>query len=332
MAETGDLKSLQCGFESRHRHCFLFREIMKLPSPSFLFLCVLLLGAFSARAWDYTGHMLVDQIAYEQVSPKVREAVARIVAPLENSYNEHKPYNFITAGAWLDDIRSQPHYPYRKLHYVDVPFTPSGSAFTVPPPPHVLSGIEDALATLRAPESPDAQKTTALAMLMHFAGDVHEPLHCVDWNDYGGNQYLISGVPFTDLPKKYSPNLHAFWDEAYRFDKEGDAIVERYPGVEIAARTDAPESGLLHDEAVKIIAQSPRASLPQLAQKSPVEWARESHRIACLFCYPVRPHPAKGEIVPLTPEYARRAHDIAREQIALAGYRLADWLEELFGK
>ena len=298
----------------------------------FFSLFVFFLGAIAARAWDYTGHMLVDQIAYEQVSPKVREAVAHLVAPLENTYNDHKPYNFITAGAWLDDMRSQPNYAFGKLHYVDVAYTPSGSAWVEPPPPHLLSGIDDALAILRAAESTDAQKTQALAMLMHFAGDVHQPLHCVDWNDRGGNQYLIHGVTFSDVPKKYVPNLHTFWDKAFRFDAQEQNIVELYHAPWPNERPESPESGLIHDEAAKIIGQFPRASLPEMTAKNPCDWARESHTIACLFAYPVQPHPTNAEVVTLTPEYVHHAHEIACERVALAGYRLAGWLEELFGK
>src|SRR5205823_13523955 len=90
---------------------------------------LLALLPLTASAWDYTGHMLVDQIAYEQSTPKVRDAVSKLVESLENKYNEHKPYNFITAGTWLDDMRSDPHYTYSKLHYIDVPYTFSGTPF-----------------------------------------------------------------------------------------------------------------------------------------------------------------------------------------------------------
>lgn len=331
MAETGDLKSLQCGFESRHRHAPSFRR-MKNARPFLAGFFLLLASAAAARAWDYTGHMLVDQIAYEQVSPRVREAVARLVAPLENSYNDHKPYHFVTAGAWLDDMRSQPNYPWGKLHYVDVPYTPSGSSFSEPPPPHLLSGMDEALAVLRAPDASGAKKSEALAMLMHFVGDVHQPMHCVDWEDRGGNQFFIAGVPFSDLGKKAVPNLHAFWDKAFRFDVENGSVIERYHAPWPNQRPESPESGLIHDEAAKISAQFPRAALPQLAAKTPRDWARESHLIACLFAYPAQPHPTNAEVVTLPPEYVHRAHEIACERVALAGCRLADLLEDLFGK
>src|SRR4051794_23495299 len=54
-----------------------------------------------ANAWDYTGHMLVDQVAYANVSPQVRERVGALVATLENKYNVRQPYQFVTAGAWM---------------------------------------------------------------------------------------------------------------------------------------------------------------------------------------------------------------------------------------
>ena len=66
--------------------------------------------------------------------------------------------------------------------------------------------------------------------------------------------------------------------------------------------------------------------------EDPREWARESHVIACLFAYPVRPHPTEAEVVTLTPDYVHSAHEIACERIAIAGYRLAELLDQLFNK
>ena len=60
--------------------------------------------------------------------------------------------------------------------------------------------------------SEDEAKSIALRLLIHYFGDVHEPLHCatnVDAanpkGDYGGNEF----------PLKYHytvDNLHALWD------------------------------------------------------------------------------------------------------------------------
>ena len=286
-------------------------------------------------AWDAVGHMLVDQIAWNQLQPDTREKVTKLVVALDDTYNEHRPYNFITAGAWLDDARSAPNYPYSKWHYIDVPFTFAGAPFFEPQPPHALSAMSDCVAALKTLKSQALSPPVATAMLMHLVGDIHQPLHCVDWNnDRGGNAYLIYGIPFSDLSKKSVANLHAFWDRAFRFGVSSDGkIVELYQAPKIAERPDSADRGLIHDEAMKIMAQFPKESLPQLlSAKEPRDWAVESYVAACLFAYPARPHPDNTEVVTLNADYVQRAHDIARSRIALGGYRLAEMLEGLFGK
>ena len=297
-----------------------------------VFPTLLLFSLFSAaHAWDYTGHMLVDQIAYENVSPRVRERIAKLVPLLENKYNDHKPYNFITAGAWMDDMRSSPNYAWGPLHYVDAPYTPAATPFIEPPPPTVLSGIADAIGVLKNTEATEQEQSVAIAMLLHFVGDVHQPLHCIDWNDRGGNGYFIYGIPFSDIGKKSIPNLHSFWDKSFRFDVPKDHVVELYRAPWPTDRPTSSEEGLVHDQAAKIIAAFPKSAVGPLKAGDTREWAHESYTIACLFAYPVRPHPTDVEVVALPLDYVHQAHEIACERIALAGYRLADLLETLIG-
>jgi hypothetical protein len=276
--------------------------------------------------------MLVDQIAYQNVSPRVRERVVQMVSTLENKYNEHQPYNFVTAGAWMDDMRSMPNYPWGPLHYLDVPYTAAAIPFVTGDEPSVLTGIRDSVAVLKNAKASAEEQSRAVAMILHFVGDIHQPLHCVNWDDKGGNGYFIYGIPFSDLFKKSVPNLHAFWDKAFRFDVQDDKIVELYHGPLPAERPTSMDSGLLHDEAAKIMEKFPKSAVGELKPDETREWARESYTLACLFSYPVRPHPTDAEVVALTPAYVHQSHEVACERVALAGYRLAAMLENLFGQ
>ena len=172
--------------------------------------------------------MLVGEIAYEQVRPDVRARVGALVRTLDNRYNNHKPYNFVTVGCYMDDTRAEKGYPYSAWHYMDVNYIPDGSGYSEPAPPHVLWALQQAVATFENPTATGPQEALALAMLIHFTGDIHQPLHCVDWNDKGGNGYFIAGVPFSDLSKKKPANLHAFWDRAYRFGVQDGKVIELY--------------------------------------------------------------------------------------------------------
>lgn len=286
-----------------------------------------------ARAWDPTGHMLIDQIAWENTKPEVRAKVAALVAKLENKYNNHTPYNFITAGCYMDDMRESPGYAYAKWHFIDIEYTPDGSGYAEPQPPNVVWAIEQAALTLlKNPNATDAQKAEALAMLMHFTGDVHQPLHCVTWdNDNGGGGYIIAGVPFTDVSKKQVPNLHLFWDRAYRYEVKDGKVLELYEGLRANERPAAPADGTIKNQAAKIMADYPASALADLLKvDDPHDWARESYALACKSGYPPGPHPTDYEVVKLTPAFVHQAHDIADKRIALAGYRLANLLNEIF--
>ena len=144
-----------------------------MKSPLSFFFAVCLLCPPLAQAWDTTGHMLVDQIAYVNTRPVFRLRIAALVAKLENKYNNRTPYNFITAGCYMDDMRAAPGYAYGPWHYINVNYTLDASGYAEPPPPHVLWAIEQSASKLlKDSQATDAQKAEAVTMLIHFIGDV----------------------------------------------------------------------------------------------------------------------------------------------------------------
>ncbi|MGB8168965.1 MAG: S1/P1 nuclease [Chthoniobacteraceae bacterium] len=285
-----------------------------------------------ASAWDAAGHMLVGQIAWEHTRPAAREKVSALAATLENTFNEGQPYNFVTASCWMDDMRGKKGYAWSKWHYVDIAFTPSGAPCAIPDEgPHVVWAIDENLKTLRDAAATPAQLAEALAMLMHFTGDLHQPLHATDWNDRGGNGYLIHGIPFTDLFPGSVPNLHSFWDKAFRYDGRDGVNVQLWESPRIADRPKAPGEGVIAEQAAKIMAAFRPGSLPQLARhNTAANWACETHEVGCLAAYPLGPHPSDHEVIDLKPEFVQRAGQIAQMRVALAGYRLAAVLNEVF--
>ncbi len=299
---------------------------MKLPAFAAL------LFTATAQAWDAAGHMLVDQIAWDQMKPAARERVTKLVHELEVTHNEGEPYNFVTSGCWMDDMRSKKGYEWSKWHYVTIPWTADGVAFELPAPPHIVWAIEQVTETLKDRESAVAKASEAVAMLIHLIGDLHQPLHATDRDDRGGNGVLIHGVPFTDLWPGTLPNLHAFWDKAFRFDARDGRIGEMWEAPFAVERPKAPGDGIIAAEAAKIAKQFPPASLPELeAHQDVISWAKESHALGCKSAYPADADPADDHhVITLTPDFAHASRQIAERQIALAGYRLARVLNELF--
>ncbi|MEO7319605.1 MAG: S1/P1 nuclease [Chthoniobacteraceae bacterium] len=297
-----------------------------------LFVAALAISA-NAHAWDPAGHMLVGQIAWTQTKPEVRARVEELAAKLENTYNNGQPYNFITTGTWMDDMRSKKGYAWSKWHYVNLDWTADGVAFALPEPPHVVWAIGESLKMLKAADTAPDKAAEALAMMMHFVGDLHQPMHATDRGDRGGNGILIMGVPFTDLWPGTKANLHAYWDKAFRFDNADGKIAEAWQCPPTPDRPMSAESGVIAEQAAKIIAKYPCASLTvEIAQMDPVEWARESHKLGCLSGYPADFVPSDNHVVELTGGFAARSRTIAERQVALAGYRLASVLNDALAR
>ncbi len=282
-------------------------------------------------AWDPAGHMLVGQIAWENMTPASREKSAELVALLDGKFNGGKPYNFITVGCWMDDLRELPKkdYPWSKWHYVESEKTADGSAFKLPEPPHIVWAIEQNIATLKDAAATKEKRAEALGQLVHWVGDLHQPLHATSWNnDRGGNGYVIFGVPFSDLLPVQSSNLHTYWDKAFRFDAADGEIVEAWKAP--ALRPAAPGEGIIAERAKMMQAEYARESLAEL--KTPMDasaWAKESHVLGCTKTYPPGEHPGDTEVRKLEAAWVAEKRKIAERRVVIAGHRLADLLNEL---
>ena len=294
-------------------------------------LLIALCVSATANAWDPAGHMLVGQVAWQSMTPSARAKAAELVASLDGKFNDGKPYNFVTVGCWMDDLRSLPkkEYPWSPLHYVDGEKTADGSAFTLPAPPHVVSAISDNIATLRDAAATKEKRAEALGQLIHWVGDVHQPLHTTTWNkDRGGNGYLIYGVPFTDLVAGQSSNLHTYWDKAFRFDAAEGKIVEAWKTP--SSRPSAPNEGIIAERAKEMIDANSAATLAELKLPMDAEaWVRESHIIGCTKAYPPGEHPGNIEVRKLDADWVHGTRKIAERRVVIAGHRLAALLNDL---
>lgn len=84
---------------------------------------------------------------------------------------------------------------------------PIKSGVSVPRRQHGISltKIEQFTATLHDTSLPPQTRLEALKFLVHFVGDVHQPLDASDNNDRGGNEVRL-------VFEGRRTNLHAIWD------------------------------------------------------------------------------------------------------------------------
>jgi hypothetical protein len=268
--------------------------LLTLPSPAFAW-------------WEY-GHETVAEIALSQVRPATRASIDWLLKRQKALETATCPVRTIEeASVWPDCIKGLgDRFSYQSSwHYQDPdicspfdlkPFCKDGNC--------VSRQIERAQRMVADRKLPPRDRLMALAFLVHFVGDLHQPLHSAEYEgDAGGNGTKMS---YGAIPRT---NLHSVWD------------------------------GLLADRAIStpiggpagILAEVPPADRPALAAGSVEDWSRESWEIAKKDVY--------GSVVPnaCTVKPGKIAMDeptvqklipVLRLQIAKGGLRLARLLDE----
>src|SRR6478609_6731229 len=141
-------------------------------------LCLVLALPLPSRAWNAEGHMVVAQIAYNHLTPAVKaQCDALIVTPV--AYVGSTNNTFVTAAVWADDIKSSTS-AFNNWHYIDIPFSLDNSLTNsfIPPPFDVVQAIRTNIAVLQNPSATQSNRAFHLRLLLHFVGDIQQPLHC----------------------------------------------------------------------------------------------------------------------------------------------------------
>ncbi len=314
----------------------------KMLVKTLLFLAIAAIFVSSVLAWDDTGHKLTTYIAWEQMSPQVREKAIKILlsAPEDSdlsvfylqdsrSATAKQRELFMIASTWADIVRNKDFknryakYHHGTWHYLDTFWREvNGKVELVP---ELQSDKENAIERLfvfdkmlRDISASDADKAIALAWILHLGGDIHQPLHDSarvtkydPKGDQGGNLFMLSpkGAKGEDRV-----SLHWYWD----------SIIGR----NIPRVNDACDSEYLPAIAQQMIKKYPFAKMQNRLKIGKFdEWQQEGFQIASTKLYPSS---LKFGEMP-SESYKKQAFEIAQEQIALAGYRLGEMLNQIFG-
>ena len=196
--------------------------------------------------WEY-GHQTVARIAQANVSPHTRDAVRRLLARSALLDTPACPATTIEeASVWADcvkplkgaDGKRRFDYAY-DWHFQDVDVCAPFSLMPACKDGNCVSAqIDRDVSVLKNRGATPKQRVEALVFLIHFVGDLHQPLHAGDRGDKGGND--VSARYGIYAPKRF--NLHSIWDGplAERAITSGPSLVRRYPVAErrrIAAGT-----------------------------------------------------------------------------------------------
>jgi hypothetical protein len=197
-------------------------------------------------------------------------------------------------ASWADEIR-RTRKDTEEWHYVDVPLTSSGLDMErdCPKGNCVVAKIADFRNKWVDPSLSADSRREALLFLVHFVGDLHQPLHCEDNGDRGGND-----VPVVFLHGR--TNLHALWDSGLLRDMVGEDHLLPALNDAITAEEAAAWSGSTVEQ-----------------------WADESFHAAQTTVYGLLTAAPAGQAVQLGEWYEQMAQPVVEQQLEKAGVRLA---------
>jgi nuclease S1 len=276
-----------------------------------LFLAALAAASPAAAWWEY-GHESVARIAMDSVRPGTRAAIQRLLAKGRWLETPECPVATIElASYWPDCIKTLgERFSYASpWHYQNVDICkPFDLKATCKDGNCVSAQIERQARLLADRTVPDRERLMALAFLVHFVGDLHQPMHGGDRGDKGGN----------DVKANYGiiggrTNLHSIWD---------GYLAERA----ISTPPAGPRA---------LLAATPAIEQAALAGGSVEDWSRESWEAARTYAYrsligdPCGPRPEARPT--LTDEDVRSLIPVVRRQVVAGGLRLARLLDDALG-
>lgn len=302
----------------------------------------LLILAIPAQAWNAKGHMTVAYIAYENLDDDVKTKIDTLLeshpdfgrlrqfAGAPNNQNYHLII-FMTAAIWPDLIRTDDRFydetdadstpttrldgfpsmkRFTRWHYIDLPFTTDHSPVTQPSSINAFKLLRASRWAVNNPRVRVNYQAYFLSWLLHVAGDVHQPLHCTSRfthelspplnpdGDRGGNEFKIQ--PFPVFEGTFSvDNLHSFWDNV------------------LGVRRDATTISAL---AAEIMNKYPKPASISTNEKL---WINESFEKRNNV-YSIQP------LTTVPQAYVSNAQTLARQRVAIAGYRIAEVLNQRF--
>lgn len=258
---------------------------------SVVIVLIILMIPVLSNAWGKEGHEVIADVAQHYLNKTASEKVRQLLAVLH-------AHSMAEVASFADEYRYS-HPETGPWHYVDIPlkannYVPSRDC---PDKSCVIDIIYHFKQILNNGTLDDSRRAYALAFLIHFVGDLHQPLHASDNNDRGGNEV---GVTFLG----HRTNLHHVWDTNIILHEDTSAadlantLLTKYKGINIGP----------------------------IEKGSIVKWALQAHREAQEIAYGKLPENRKiGEA------YIKVATHVVDKQLYRAGVRLAYILNQILG-
>ena len=253
--------------------------------------------------WGVEGHQVIADIARGHLTETTRQHVRELLGTDD----------LASIAIWADDVRSQRPETFG-WHFVDIPMNSSGFLESRdcyrPNEKHpesledhhncVVDRISMFQSVLADGNLPASKRVEALKFLVHFVGDLHQPLHAMD-EARGGNDIHVVEFGSSQCGTRLC-NLHLVWDVGL---------------IEHSGRNEAAYVAYAET-------QISQQKLQNRAHGSPAEWANESFKLAHQVWL--------NQGGQADEAYYKKNIEIVDERLALGGLRLAALLNQCLGK
>jgi hypothetical protein len=280
----------------------------------------LIIAGPHVEAWGTDGHKIVAFIAENLLNMHTKTEIDTLIP------NQ----SIVDIASWADEADHTPAYAWSKcMHYVDSDHGMCAvdiqSSCGGPEGCCVINAIANYTNRLGDNSLLHNQRVEALKFLVHFAGDVAQPLHAGSRQDRGGNNIHVRPEFRKDQEINSHPesNLHSVWDTTII---EEFLHEEKFTFVGFAKKI---LDSLISNPNTDIWLKECAASGDQVLQ-CPLHASEESASIACESAYV---HPDGSEIRSgdvLSREYYSSRVQVIQDRLASAGVRLASILNSVF--
>jgi hypothetical protein len=265
-----------------------FLLMLNKPIPIFLLFLAMCPASFG---WGHESHQIIATVAEDHLDQTTLVMIQSLLG------NNH----LYSISSWADDVRRE-RPDTKGWHYVDIPL---GGRYDARrdcalPESCVVAKMDYFVKVLTDKNAPRDQRAEALKFIVHFVGDIHQPLHAVK-EAKGGNGIHVRFLG-DDRCGRYDCNLHGVWDTSMILHtglnrQEYSQHLEELIGSEKLTSSNAG---------------------------TPEQWANESSRLAEAAWVP--------DGTDLDERYHQREIKVVDRQMALAGLRLAKLLNDSIGK
>ena len=160
------------------------------------FVIFIVLSIFSSLNWGSTGHRVIAEVATNYLTDNARFKINKIL----------DGETLVNASTFADDIKSDSRYDkYYDWHFLNMELDDEYEEIIPSNKGDVYLAINQCIDIIESDSASDSDKSFYLKLLVHFVGDLHQPLHIGRYEDRGANRVYVKWFG-------RNSNLHRVWD------------------------------------------------------------------------------------------------------------------------